>query len=200
MEITVTRGDITTADADAIVNAANSSLMGGGGVDGAIHRAAGPMLLDACRRVREQQYPDGFPRGKAVATPAGDLKAAWVIHTVGPVYSERRDLSDVLTSCYRESLREARRVGAHSVAFPAISAGVYGWPMDDATRIAVETVRLMEDEVGSDIDEVTFYAFDERAAAAFGEALEAGVEKRSEPENGNQPLPRTEGADRGTSG
>lgn len=171
MKITVTQGDITTARVDAVVNAANSSLMGGGGVDGAIHRAAGPELLAACKKVRAELYPDGLPRGQAVATPGGNLEAAWVIHTVGPVHAKTIDHSDVLASCYRESLREARRVGARSVAFPAISAGVYGWPMDDATRIAVETVRSMADEVGGEIDEVTFYAFDDRAAQAFENAL-----------------------------
>lgn len=173
MDITVTQGDITTARVDAVVNAANSSLLGGGGVDGAIHRAAGPELLAACRSVRAERYPDGLPRGEAVATEAGNLHAAWIIHTVGPVYAKTIDHSDVLASCYRESLREARRVGARSVAFPAISAGVYGWPMVDAARIAVETVQSMAAEVGGDIDTVTLYAFDDRAAAAFGEALAA---------------------------
>lgn len=167
MKITTVRGDITTAEVDAIVNAANSSLLGGGGVDGAIHRAAGPQLLAACRSLRNGRLPDGLPPGKAVATTAGDLPAKWVIHTVGPVYSITEDLSDVLASCYRESLRVAQYLGARTVAFPAISAGVYGWPIVSATRIAVETVRGMADEVSQGIDEVRFYAFDARAEAAF---------------------------------
>lgn len=166
MKITVLKGDITTARVDAVVNAANSSLLGGGGVDGAIHRAAGPELLAECIQLRADRYPDGLPRGQAVATAAGKLPADWVIHTVGPVYSRNEDRSEVLASCYRESLREAQRIGATSIAFPAISAGVYGWPMDDAARIAVETVTT---EGG--VDEVNFYAFDGRAEQAFLAAL-----------------------------
>lgn len=167
MKITTLKGDITTARVDAIVNAANSSLLGGGGVDGAIHRAAGPQLLAACQTIRRDTLPDGLPRGTSIATTAGDLNAKWVIHTVGPVYSISEDLSDVLASCYRESLRSAQYLGARTVAFPAISAGVYGWPIVSATQIAVDTVRSMVEEVGEDIDEVRFYAFDDRAEAAF---------------------------------
>ena len=141
MDIEIRPGDITREAVDAVVNAANSTLLGGGGVDGAIHRAGGPRILDECRRLRETSLPDGLPAGQAVATTAGDLPARWVVHTVGPVHSTREDRSATLASCYRESLREAARLGAHSVAFPAISAGVYGWPMDDAARIAVQTIR-----------------------------------------------------------
>src|SRR5260221_13598128 len=119
--ITLVEGDITTIPADAIVNAANSSLLGGGGVDGAIHRKGGPEILDACRELRASHYGRGLPTGQAVATTAGRLPARWVIHTVGPVWSASEDRSDLLASCYRESLRVADELGACTVAFPAIS-------------------------------------------------------------------------------
>ncbi|MFC7376380.1 MULTISPECIES: O-acetyl-ADP-ribose deacetylase [unclassified Brachybacterium] len=167
MELRIAPGDITTTAADAIVNAANSSLLGGGGVDGAIHRRGGPEILAECRRLREDELPDGLPAGRAVATTAGDLPARWVIHTVGPVHATNEDRSETLASCYRESLRVAAAIGARSVAFPTISAGVYGWPLPDAARIAVETVRLMDDEVGADIAEVLFVPYGEAAEAAF---------------------------------
>ena len=137
-EITLHRGDITAAEVDAVVNAANSGLMGGGGVDGAIHRAGGPAILEACRELRRTTLPDGLPTGQAVATTAGNLPARWVIHTVGPVYAKSQDRSHLLASAYRESLRVADELGATTVAFPAVSAGVYGWPLDDAARIAVD--------------------------------------------------------------
>ncbi|MFJ9894670.1 O-acetyl-ADP-ribose deacetylase [Streptomyces sp. NPDC091280] len=157
------RGDITRQRADAIVNAANSSLLGGGGVDGAIHRRGGPAILEACRRLRASHYGKGLRTGQAVATTAGELDARWVIHTVGPVHSREEDRSDQLASCYRESLRVADELGARTVAFPAVSAGIYGWPMDDAARIAVETVRAAR----TSVEEVTFVLFDERAYEAF---------------------------------
>src|SRR3954466_13258075 len=134
-------GDITEQRVDAVVNAANSSLLGGGGVDGAIHRAGGPELPPACRGLRSSLLPDGLPAGDAVATTGGRLHARWVVHTVGPVHSVREDRAAGLASCYRRSLEIVRELGAASVAFPAVSAGVYGWPMDDAARIAVNTVR-----------------------------------------------------------
>ncbi|MFJ9629937.1 O-acetyl-ADP-ribose deacetylase [Streptomyces sp. NPDC101175] len=157
------RGDITRQSADAIVNAANSSLLGGGGVDGAIHRRGGPAILEACRKLRASHYGKGLRTGQAVATTAGELDARWVIHTVGPVHSREEDRSDQLASCYRESLRVADELGARTVAFPAVSAGIYGWPMDDAARIAVETVRAAR----TSVEEVTFVLFDERAYEAF---------------------------------
>ncbi len=144
MRITLVQGDITRQETDAIVNAANSSLLGGGGVDGAIHRHRGPGILAACRRLRAEAYPDGLPTGQAVATTAGLLPATWVIHTVGPVYSRGEDRSALLASCYTESLRVAAELGARTVAFPAVSAGIYGWPADDAARIAVTTVHAAE--------------------------------------------------------
>ncbi|MET8243730.1 O-acetyl-ADP-ribose deacetylase [Streptomyces sp. NPDC005202] len=161
--ITLVQGDITRQSVDAIVNAANSSLLGGGGVDGAIHRRGGPAILEECRKLRASQYGKGLPTGRAVATTAGELNARWVIHTVGPVHSRTEDRSELLASCYRESLRVADELGARTVAFPAISTGIYGWPMDDGARIAVETVRDAETAV----EEVRFVLFDERAYEAF---------------------------------
>jgi O-acetyl-ADP-ribose deacetylase (regulator of RNase III) len=141
VRIELVKGDITEAGVDAVVNAANSSLLGGGGVDGAIHRRGGPDILAACRELRTTRYPDGLPTGQAVATTAGRLLARWVIHTVGPVYTAGEDRSALLASCYRESLRVADELGVATVAFPAVSAGVFGWPLDNAARIAVDTVR-----------------------------------------------------------
>ncbi|KUO05997.1 O-acetyl-ADP-ribose deacetylase [Streptomyces caeruleatus] len=161
--IRLVQGDITRESADAIVNAANSSLLGGGGVDGAIHRRGGPAILDECRKLRAARYGKGLPTGQAVATTAGELDARWVIHTVGPVFSAQEDRSGLLASCYRESLRVADELGARTVAFPAISTGVYRYPLDDAARIAVETVRSAE----TDVEEVRFVLFDERAYEAF---------------------------------
>src|SRR2546423_6923748 len=128
MRITLEVGDITAQRADAVVNAANSSLLGGGGVDGAIHRRGGPAILTACREVRAARYPDGLPAGQAAATTAGELPARWGIHTVGPVYSASEDRSAGLASCYAESLPVADELGAKTVGFPAVSAGIYGWP------------------------------------------------------------------------
>jgi O-acetyl-ADP-ribose deacetylase (regulator of RNase III) len=162
-ELSFVEGDITAQRVDAVVNAANSSLLGGGGVDGAIHRAGGPEILDACRELRNTSLPDGLPTGQAVATTAGKLPARWVIHTVGPVYSKRQDRSELLASAYRESLRVADDLGVASVAFPAISAGVYGWPIDDAARIAVDTVRSADTSVES----VTFVLFGNNTYEAF---------------------------------
>jgi O-acetyl-ADP-ribose deacetylase len=166
MNIEVLHGDITEQAVDAIVNAANGSLMGGGGVDGAIHRAGGPAILEECKRVRANQYPDGLPTGEAVATTAGDLPARWVIHTVGPVYAKSEDRSGLLTSCHVESLRVADELGAHSVAFPAISTGVYGYPLDEAAPVALAAVR----DADTRVQEVRFVLFDERALRAFRSA------------------------------
>ncbi|GAB1338726.1 O-acetyl-ADP-ribose deacetylase [Streptomyces sp. E-15] len=161
--ITLVRGDITRQRVDAVVNAANSSLLGGGGVDGAIHRRGGPAVLRECRALRASRYGKGLPTGQAVATTAGDLDARWVIHTVGPVWSATEDRSDLLASCYRESLRVAGELDARSVAFPAVSTGVYRWPMEDAARIAVAAVR----STPTAVEEVRFVLFDERAYEAF---------------------------------
>jgi O-acetyl-ADP-ribose deacetylase (regulator of RNase III) len=131
-------GDITRMQVDAVVNAANSTLLGGGGVDGAIHRAGGPAILRECRELRASRFPDGLPAGQAVATGAGDLPARWVIHTVGPVYGRTPDGSRRLADCYRNCLAVADELGARTVAFPLISAGAYGWPREDAVRIALD--------------------------------------------------------------
>ncbi|MFI0537379.1 O-acetyl-ADP-ribose deacetylase [Streptomyces sp. WSLK1-3] len=165
--IRLVQGDITRESADAIVNAANSSLLGGGGVDGAIHRRGGPAILADCRRLRASHYGKGLPTGKAVATTAGELGARWVIHTVGPRHSREEDRSQLLASCYRESLRVADELGARTVAFPAVSAGIYGWPIDDAARIAVQAVR----ETSTAVEEVRFVLFDEQAYQAFAGQL-----------------------------
>jgi O-acetyl-ADP-ribose deacetylase (regulator of RNase III) len=157
------QGDITEQDVDAIVNAANHSLLGGGGVDGAIHRRGGPEILAECQKLREDRYPDGLPTGQAVATTAGRLKARWVIHTVGPTYAESTDKSHLLADCFRNSLKIADELGAATEAFPAISTGVYRWPVEDAARIALETVRASD----SRADEVRFVLFDRRAYDAF---------------------------------
>ncbi|MEO3779694.1 O-acetyl-ADP-ribose deacetylase [Micromonospora sp. B11E3] len=141
MEITLVEGDITAQRVDAIVNAANSSLLGGGGVDGAIHRRGGPAILAECRALRASRYGRGLPTGQAVATTAGDLPARWVVHTVGPVYSSTEDRSALLRDCYANSLAVADGLGAATVAFPLISAGVYGWPVSDAVRQALAVLR-----------------------------------------------------------
>jgi O-acetyl-ADP-ribose deacetylase (regulator of RNase III) len=139
MRLKLVQGDITEQRVDAIVNAANSSLFGGGGVDGAIHRKGGRAILHECRKLRDSAYPDGLPAGQAVATTAGKLPAKWVIHTVGPVY--RRGDAETLRECYRSSLRVAAELGARTVAFPLISAGAFGWPVEDATRQAVGVIQ-----------------------------------------------------------
>ncbi|MFB9836402.1 O-acetyl-ADP-ribose deacetylase [Actinoallomurus acaciae] len=167
MRITLVLGDITEQDTDAVVNAANSSLLGGGGVDGAIHRRGGPEILEECRRLRAAEYGKGLPTGQAVATTAGRLPARWVIHTVGPVYARSKDRSALLASCYRESLRVAAELGARTIAFPAVSAGIYGWPLDDAARIAVGTVRDTE----APVEEARFVLFSDDVYAAFARAL-----------------------------
>ncbi|WP_395653782.1 O-acetyl-ADP-ribose deacetylase [Phycicoccus elongatus] len=168
--ITAVRGDLTAEVVDAIVNAANSSLLGGGGVDGAIHRAAGPRLLEACRELRRTAYPDGLPTGYAVATPGFDLPARFVIHTVGPNRRAGQTDSALLASCFRESLRIAREAGARSIAFPAVSAGVYGWAADEVARIAVDTVRA-ETGDGDSIELVRFVLFSQPLLSAFDAAL-----------------------------
>jgi O-acetyl-ADP-ribose deacetylase (regulator of RNase III) len=133
-------GDITAEEVDAIVNAANSSLLGGGGVDGAIHRKGGPAILEECREIRRTQYPEGLPTGEAVITTAGRLPAEHVIHTVGPVYGQDRPAPDLLASCYRNSLALAAGRDLESIAFPAISTGVYSYPKNEAARVASTSI------------------------------------------------------------
>ena len=165
--IELVEGDITEQDVDAIVNAANSSLLGGGGVDGAIHRKGGPEILAECREARRTRYPDGLPTGQAVATIGGKLPARWVIHTVGPVYARSADPPGELASCHAESLRVADELGAETVAFPAISTGVYGYPLEEAAPVAVRAVR----EAQTDVEEVRFVLFGRDAFDAFERAL-----------------------------
>jgi O-acetyl-ADP-ribose deacetylase (regulator of RNase III) len=167
MRIVLVKGDITDQEVDAVVNAANGSLMGGGGVDGAIHRRGGPAILAECRRIRAERYEAGLPAGEAVATTAGRLLARWVIHTVGPVYSASEDRSPLLWSCHTRSLEVAVELGARTVAFPAISTGVYGYPLDLAAPVAVRSVGSSR----ADVDEVRFVLFDDRAYRAYERAL-----------------------------
>jgi O-acetyl-ADP-ribose deacetylase (regulator of RNase III) len=169
--IAAVRGDITRERVDAIINAANSTLLGGGGVDGAIHAAAGPLLLEECRRVRRKAYPGGLPVGYAVATGAGSLPCRWVIHTVGPNWHRgQRDEAD-LAACFANSLSEALRVGARSVAFPAVSAGAYGWEGATVARIAVAAVQTAPELAHLDL--VKFVLFSDRLLADFEAALTA---------------------------
>lgn len=138
--VCVAVGDITRFDGEAIVNAANQTLLGGGGVDGAIHRAAGPKLLAACCQLRESEWPDGLPVGEVALTPGFALPAQHVIHTVGPVYARSADRADQLASCYRKSLELAGGHGFERIAFPAISTGVYGYPPAAAARVVWQTL------------------------------------------------------------
>jgi O-acetyl-ADP-ribose deacetylase (regulator of RNase III) len=165
--IVLLEGDITEQRVDAVVNAANPSLLGGGGVDGAIHRRGGPAILEECRRIRATEWPEGLPTGNAVATTGGALPARWVIHTVGPVYAKREDRSRLLASCHVESLRIADELGAGTVAFPAISTGAFGYPLDEAASVAIGAVRTADTAV----HEVRFVLFGRDAHAAFERAL-----------------------------
>ena len=167
MRLELVKGDITDQQVDAIVNAANSSLLGGGGVDGAIHRRGGPGILAECKRIRAERWPEGLPTGRAVATIAGRLPAKWVIHTVGPVHSRSEDRSHLLASCHTEVLKAADELGAKTVAFPAISTGVYGYPLELAAPVAINAVKAAETQV----EEVRFVLFDEAAYRAFERAL-----------------------------
>jgi O-acetyl-ADP-ribose deacetylase (regulator of RNase III) len=161
MDLTVVEGDITQQQVDAIVNAANERMRGGGGVDGAIHRAGGPGVLEDCKR----RFPDGLPTGEAGWTTAGNLPAQWVIHVVGPIHGV--GTRDQLVSCYANALRVADELGARSVAFPLVSAGVYGWPLDDAIRVAVDTIR----QTPTSVTEARLVAFGRSTYGAMLAAL-----------------------------
>ena len=167
--VVLLEGDITEQEVDAIVNAANSSLRGGGGVDGAIHRKGGPTILEECKALRATDWPDGLPTGRAAATSGGRLPARWVIHTVGPVYAKSEDRSALLASCHTDSLRVADELGARTVAFPAISTGVYGYPLDEAATVAIRAIR----DARTDVEEVRFVLLGREAYEAFERALGA---------------------------
>lgn len=163
MQIDLVRGDITTQRVDAVVNAANTAMRGGGGVDGAIHRAGGRAILEDC----VARFPHGLSTGGAGWTTAGDLPASWVIHVVGPNYAAGQRDRSLLTSCYSRALAVADELAARSVAFPLVSAGVYGWPLDDAAAAAVQTLR----HTPTDIEEARLVAFGDAAHAALERLL-----------------------------
>lgn len=161
--VSVTVGDITKEVVDAIVNAANSTLMGGGGVDGAIHRAGGPAILAACKEIRRTQFPDGLPTGQAVITTSGRLPAKHVIHTVGPVYGRGgEDKAELLAACYRNSLELAAKYGLKTIAFPAVSTGVYGYPMSEGAAVSSHAIEkfLRADQLIQEVRLVFFAAGD----------------------------------------
>ncbi len=170
-KVRLVRGDITDQETDAIVNAANSSLMGGGGVDGAIHRRGGSRILEECKRIRATEWPKGLPNGKAVITSGGNLKARYVIHTVGPIWRRgNRGESRLLAEAYLNSLRLAVSKGLKSISFPSISTGAYGYPIEKASRIAVKTVKgflKKEDK----LDEVIFVLFSQHDLETYKEAV-----------------------------
>ncbi|MEJ2186221.1 MAG: O-acetyl-ADP-ribose deacetylase [Gemmatimonadota bacterium] len=172
----LTRGDITNEAVDAVVNAANSSLLGGGGVDGAIHRRGGPSILEACRRIRSTTHPDGLPVGGAVATTAGELPAQAVIHTVGPRWGGgSRGEAKQLARAYRSSLDVAQENGYRVVAFPSISTGAYGYPVERAAGVALQAVVEYVREHPDAFDEVRFVLFSEDDLQAYEQQLDAIV-------------------------
>ncbi|MCC2661002.1 MAG: O-acetyl-ADP-ribose deacetylase [Arthrobacter sp.] len=177
MRIDIVQGDITSRPVDAIVNAANSSLLGGAGVDGAIHKAAGPELLEACRGLRSRELPDGLAVGAAVATPGFRLPAKWVIHTVGPNRHAGQTSPALLASCFSSSLRVAEGLGARSVAFPAVGAGAYGWNARQVAQLAIEAVRgygaRQADKGMPRVELVEFVLFSEDVAQIFRDVLDS---------------------------
>ncbi|HBQ29344.1 hypothetical protein HY02_09360 [Peptococcaceae bacterium SCADC1_2_3] len=169
-ELSLIQGDITQQETEAIVNAANSSLMGGGGVDGAIHRAGGPAILEECKRIRAQRGP--LPPGQAVVTTGGNLKARYVIHTVGPIWQGgHKNEAVVLTGAYQESLKLARVKDIKTISFPSISTGAYGYPLKEAAQVAVETVVNFLNENPGALKEVCFVLFDHKTYVAYEQVL-----------------------------
>jgi O-acetyl-ADP-ribose deacetylase (regulator of RNase III) len=168
MELTVVQGDITEQDVDAVVNAANRAMRGGGGVDGAIHRAGGPAVLEDCIR----RFPRGLATGEAGWTTAGSMRSRWVIHVVGPNFRAGETDRSLLTSCYARALTVADELGARTVAFPLVSAGIYGWPQDDAIAAAVSTLR----STGTRVEEVRMVAFDTATYDALVRAVDGPVD------------------------
>jgi O-acetyl-ADP-ribose deacetylase (regulator of RNase III) len=174
--VVVKVGDITRENVDAIVNAANGTLMGGGGVDGAIHRGGGSQILGACKEIRRRRYPDGLPTGQAVMTVAGKLPARYVIHTVGPVYSgDGKGKAELLASCYRNALSLAVEKGLKTIAFPAISTGVYGYPPAEAAQVSSHEIRRFL-ESGAVLEEVRLVFFSPQDADSFLENQSFGEE------------------------
>jgi len=169
----LTKGDITEIIADAIVNAANSSLMGGGGVDGAIHRKGGPKIVEECKRIRATEWPDGLPTGKAVITSGGNLKAKYVIHTVGPVWlGGFHAEAELLKQAYKNSLKLAAAKGLKTIAFPSISTGAYSYPIEDASRIALRTVKdFLEKE--NELERVIFVLFSENDFQVYSQTTKS---------------------------
>jgi O-acetyl-ADP-ribose deacetylase len=159
MKIRLVEGDITTQEVDAVVNAANSRMRGGGGVDGAIHRAGGPAVLEDCK----QRFPNGLATGDAGWTTAGEMPAQWVVHVVGPNYRAGQTDRSLLTSCYARALEVADELGARTIAFPLVSAGIYGWPLDDAVDAAVTTLQ----EAPTQVEEARIVAFGREVADAI---------------------------------
>jgi len=166
-------GDITDVEADAIVNAANSTLLGGGGVDGAIHRKGGPKILEECKLIRSTEWPDGLPTGKAVMTSGGNLKAKHVIHTVGPVWMGGFHVeAELLKQAYRNTLKLAASKGLRTIAFPSISTGAYGYPVEDASRIALGTVKtFLENE--DKLEKIIFVLFSDKAFEVYLKTAES---------------------------
>ncbi len=165
--VVVKVGDITKEVVDAVVNAANGTLMGGGGVDGAIHRAGGPEILKECKEIRRVQYPDGLPTGQAVITTAGKMAAKYIIHTVGPVYGRGgKDKAELLAACYRNSMKLAAEKGLKTMAFPAISTGIYGYPLEEAAKVSAAAI---ENFLGADksVQEVRLVFFSPTDADIF---------------------------------
>jgi len=176
-KLRITQGDITQQSTDAIVNAANSSLMGGGGVDGAIHRAGGPAILQECKKIIARQ--GRLPAGKAVITTGGNLKAKYGIHTVGPIWhGGNKGEPELLASAYRESLKVAAENNLNSVSFPSISTGAYGYPLDQATKVALNAAITFLSESDTSLREVVFVLFDSRALGAYSSALREMAEER----------------------
>jgi O-acetyl-ADP-ribose deacetylase (regulator of RNase III) len=169
-KICLIQGDITDMDTDAIVNAANSSLMGGGGVDGAIHRRGGPRILEECKRLRAREWPKGLPTGKAAVTSGGNLRAKYVIHSVGPIWrGGNKQEPELLAEAYRNSLKAAVSKRLKTVAFPSISTGAYGYPLEKASRIALATVEdFLEKE--DNLDKVVFVLFSEDDLEVYKDA------------------------------
>jgi O-acetyl-ADP-ribose deacetylase (regulator of RNase III) len=171
-KIRIVQGDITKQNTDAIVNAANSSLMGGGGVDGAIHRKGGPKILEECKKIRETEWPEGLPTGKAVITKGGNLKARYIVHTIGPIWhGGKHGEPELLAEAYSNSLKIAVSRGLKTIAFPSISTGAYGYPMEEASKVALKTIReFLEKE--DKLDEVILVCFTQSSLETYGKTAE----------------------------